>query len=192
MFPISGNSFDYSWRTGGHIVDETFKYISRDVEDRCVVECMRARQALQNILKSDDKSRNPLIAIPGSPGIGKSTFLCHFPESDAYKEYIGFNRHPIVSILTFNKGMTHSPNNQDALGLRVLYGAAVAMGLICRNDINFEDFTVMFPHYNLHPKLGSVYASGGVWSRTTVTFASRRNQQGQKRQSVYERTGRSS
>ena len=140
---------EYTWQTGGHIVTESFPYFPRLAEARCVVEHMKSRQTILSTEKSDDKSRNPLIAIPGSPGIGKSTFLCHFPESDAYKEYIGLSRSPIVSTLTFNKDMNYSPNSQDAPGLRVLYGAAVSMGVLCRKGITWRDFADRYPCHNL-------------------------------------------
>ena len=38
-------------------------------------------------LVKGDKQNNPLISISGAPGIGKSTFLTHFPESKEYQDY---------------------------------------------------------------------------------------------------------
>jgi hypothetical protein len=75
-----------------------------------------------------DKIINPLIALPGSPGSGKSTFLVHLPESAAYQQYLNDTDRPaaIVSTLTFNSGMT-TPGEADALGLRIIYGGMCAM-----------------------------------------------------------------
>ena len=84
-----------------------FDYIPRDIESAEVVKYMVKRQKLRMTRNQFDKISNPLIAVPGSPGIGKSAFLCHFPESSQYKEYIN-NRSlssPIVSTLTFNSAM---------------------------------------------------------------------------------------
>jgi hypothetical protein len=67
-----------------------------------------------------------LIAIPGSPGspgIGKSSFLANFPASEAYQNYTRDVR-VIVSALTFNSAMSQKYNR---LGLRVIYGAIQSM-----------------------------------------------------------------
>eukprot|EP01041_Mallomonas_annulata_P030314 gene30314-52429_t len=59
--------------------------------------------------------------------MGKSTFLCHLPESNAYKEYMN-GTSPIVSIITFTNGM--GSKGADAIALRIIYGAIVSMGLM--------------------------------------------------------------
>jgi hypothetical protein len=94
-----------------------------------------------------DKMVNPLIAVPGSPGIGKSTFLCNFPLSDAYKTYAGPNA--IVSTLSFNKGMSTFHGEKDTLGLRIVYGAAVSMGLLEANPAAWLDFGEQFPLHDV-------------------------------------------
>ena len=85
-----------------------------------------------------DKRNNRVVAIPGSPGIGKSSFLTHFPESQEYYEYLN-KVSPIVSTLTFNSGMECE---KDLFGLRILYGAAKAMGLFTAEtiELSFDDF----------------------------------------------------
>jgi len=71
---------------GSHIVDEYFSYISRDDEATNVVNLKRDRQEkrLFDAKESNDMRNNPLIVVPGNPGSGKSTFLIHFPASQAY------------------------------------------------------------------------------------------------------------
>ena len=111
---------------------------------------MRSRQAIRITEPNPrDKSKNPLIATPGSPGIGKSTFLSHFPDSKAYKEYVGYNQKPIVSTLTFNSNMGTLGNDRDAFGLRIIFGAALAMGLLSEEELDWEDFAEQFPLFDL-------------------------------------------
>eukprot|EP01031_Cornospumella_fuschlensis_P029467 gene29467-35567_t len=85
-----------------------------------------------------DKSNNPMVFITGSPGMGKSAFLAHFPESEAYKAYLSqlegpaatSGAPPIVAPLTFSSEMGYGLSQGDKfpmLGLRMLYGAAVSM-----------------------------------------------------------------
>ena len=111
---------------------------------------MRSRQIVRNTEPNPrDKRSNPLIAIPGSPGIGKSTFLSHFPDSKAYKEYVGYNQKPIISTLTFNSNMGTLENDRDAFGLRIIFGAALAMGLLSEEELDWEDFVKRFPLLDL-------------------------------------------
>ena len=63
-----GSSIQYSSRTGNHIVREILDYFPREQEALDIVKHMRARKRARKI-KLDDKTANPLIAIPGSPGI---------------------------------------------------------------------------------------------------------------------------
>ena len=86
---------------------------------------MRQRMnARINRVNKEDKMNNPLIAIPGSPGIGKSTFLSKFPASEQYKSY---QNNSIVSTLTFNSGME---SDKNLFELRIIYGACISMGPI--------------------------------------------------------------
>ena len=149
---VSGSTdVEYSSDTGSHIVAQKFRYRPRDKEAQQVVECMKRRQLARakNVLRAYDKILNPLIAVPGSPGIGKSTFLAHFPESEAYKTYLGPNHSAIVSTFTFNSGMRRLSCGEDCLGLRILYGAAVGMGLQGCEDLGYVEFATRFPLYSL-------------------------------------------
>jgi hypothetical protein len=74
-----------------------------------------------------DKTNNPVIAIPGSPGIGKSTFMNHFPRCNEYQSFTSSRGPLIVAPFTFNRGMSHGERNIPAVGLRMLYGAACVM-----------------------------------------------------------------
>ena len=89
---------------------------------------MQQRQNLrsENPRHSGDKSANKLIALPGCPGIGKSTFMAHFPESEAYKSYVKLrsSSSPIVAPFSFNSMMN---SGEPMLGLRILFGAAECM-----------------------------------------------------------------
>ena len=93
---------------------------------------MQKRQQYYNA----DNTYNQLIAIPASPGIGKSTFLTHFPVSTAYQTYAAKHHTsddtthacPIIVPLTFNSQMGDTPTDDSAtIGLRILYGAARPM-----------------------------------------------------------------
>ena len=114
-----------------------------------MVREMRSRQIIRTEPNPRDKRSNPLIAIPGSPGIGKSTFLCHFPDSKAYTEYVGYNQKPIVSTLTFNSNMETLNVVKDAFGLRIIYGAALAMGLMSKMEWKWKYFVEQFPLLDL-------------------------------------------
>ncbi len=48
---------------------------------------------------SSDKMNNPLITIPGLPGIGKSLYLANFTLTPQFKEYVQ-DRAAIISMLT--------------------------------------------------------------------------------------------
>jgi broad-specificity NMP kinase len=109
------------------------KYVARENIDVKVVELIKERQNRRmkvDISRRSDKLYNPLIAIPGSPGIGKSTFFAHFPESEAYINY-SLNKSSkeaaIVSTFTFNNGMEY---RKDVIGLRIIYGTLLSMGLL--------------------------------------------------------------
>lgn len=89
----------------------------------------RAGRGLKAV--ESDKTLNPLVAATNCPGKGKSAFLVHFPESADYlkyvKEYFG-DAKPIVSVITFNNGMSSNSKGTGQLGLRVLYSAARGLG----------------------------------------------------------------
>jgi hypothetical protein len=109
-----------------HIVAENFEYVERPQQQQDVVDAMLLRQALRKKTSTPgDKMRNPLITIPGSPGIGKSSFLANFALMPQFKEYVQ-DRAAIISMFTFNSEMDEPP---DALGLRIIFGAIRSMGL---------------------------------------------------------------
>jgi len=112
---------------------------------------MEARQ-LNRKLESGilaDKSNNKLIALPGCPGIGKSTFMVHFPDSDAYQGYVQeiSDVSPIVSPISFNSAMG---GNGTCFGLRILYGTAACMvisGTNMKQMSTWSDFYTIFGKY---------------------------------------------
>ena len=53
----------------------------------------------QSEYNSTSKEDNPVVALPGSPGIGKSTFLSRFPLNSGYITFAG--QPLIVSVITF-------------------------------------------------------------------------------------------
>jgi hypothetical protein len=107
---------------------------------------MKLRQNKRMEVKGTEKDKinNPLITIPGTPGIGKSTFFAHFPESEAYIDYsINYStskKEAIVSTFTFNSGMEYW--KKDLIGLRIMYGTLVSMGLLSNTHklANFDSF----------------------------------------------------
>ena len=135
MCSQEGSSFEYSADNCGHIVDQgiVFNQASRENEAGELVKAMRYRyQNRANAVSArnaEDKKHNPLIAIPGSPGSGKSTFVVQFPESAAYKQYLKDTDRPaaIVSTLTFNSGMDRKRPKKNDVGLRIIYGGMSAM-----------------------------------------------------------------
>jgi hypothetical protein len=138
------NSIQYnsSRKYGGHIVKQYLPYINREEANKNIVNYFKERRkARSDDTTGIDKSLNPLIAIPGSPGSGKSTFFVHFPDSNEYKDYCkGDNNEslsPIVSTLTFNGEMNNYP---VSFGLRILYGAARSMTLI-DETVKWSEFT---------------------------------------------------
>lgn len=108
-----------------HMLNQYFPYEER-AEAATLVDHLRQRQddraAAGHAGQDDepqsaqDKRINPLLAIPGSKGSGKSTFLVHLPESKAFGEAFD---NPIVSTLTFNSAMTFK---RPVFGLRILFG----------------------------------------------------------------------
>ena len=79
MFIVGGNVF---YATDAkrikHMVTEGFTYIPRDNEVDNIIEQFNKRQLKRKERNnSADKSVNPFASVPGNPGIGKSTFLCH-------------------------------------------------------------------------------------------------------------------
>jgi len=133
----------------GHIVNEYFTYIPRESESTNIVNFMKIHREERSMdSRPKDKMNNPLIAVPGAPGSGKSTFLSHFPSSVAYSEYVAsrtLTTSPaIVSLITFNSAMS---DTADALGLRILYGTLVSMGVMQESQVPwthfFEQFSVV-------------------------------------------------
>lgn len=110
------------------ISDEHLPYVDRPGDSARVISLMRARRRKRKLdlrKRGADKSRNRLIAVPGCPGIGKSTFLAHFPESVAFSEYINdIKASPIIASLSFNSVMG---GGGTSFGLRILFGAAACM-----------------------------------------------------------------
>lgn len=128
-----GNKFRFE-DTGcvAHVVSEHFKYEPRVHEENAVCELMHTRfQMRRNTSSPDDKMYNPLIAIPGSPGSGKSTFLANFANSKCYKSMLKMrypgvdDPQPIVALYSFAGMEIREPE----LGLRILHGALASMGV---------------------------------------------------------------
>lgn len=122
------------------MVKEYFPYFEREEESKVIVDLMIKRQKDRQCPLKQDKMNNPLIAMPGSPGSGKSTFLIHFPQSAYYRKYAGNNA--IVCPLTFNGAMSSSPIL--AFGVRILYGACMTIGVEYVKNRSFEDFVKDF------------------------------------------------
>ncbi|KAJ1426028.1 hypothetical protein B484DRAFT_431920 [Ochromonadaceae sp. CCMP2298] len=127
-----GSSFEYSADNCGHIVDQAiaFNQAPRESEAEGVVKDMRNRyqNRADRAGAADDKQNNPLIAIPASPGSGKSTFIVQFPASAAYNQYLKDTDRSaaIVSTLTFNSGMDKNIKIND-VGRRIMFGGMRAM-----------------------------------------------------------------
>eukprot|EP01041_Mallomonas_annulata_P013752 gene13752-29246_t len=126
---IKGGEYSSSHEQGGHIVEEISKFIPRENEEDKIAKLMEFRQTQRkNYIMPHYERRNPLIALIGSPGMGKSTFLSHFPESEAFKRYLN-GRSPIVSTVTFSND-TATSVGAEAIGIRIVYGVAVSMGIL--------------------------------------------------------------
>eukprot|EP01041_Mallomonas_annulata_P004430 gene4430-8829_t len=128
------NEYSLPGANSEHIVKENSNFIPRENVADEIVQCMKER-------KRDGHGgftyHNHLIALIGSPGMGKSTFLTHFPESEAYKRYLN-GRSPIVSTVTYSN---MAPTvGVEAIGLRIIYGAAVSMGILDKQSYPWELF----------------------------------------------------
>ena len=118
----------------GHVAMQYFPYQPRLPEEAAVCAIMHTRwQDRINVPidAANDKSINPLISIPGSPGSGKSAFLANFPNSKCYKQLLKI-RHPesidiqpIVALYSFPPIFSEDPE----VGLRILHGALASMGV---------------------------------------------------------------
>ena len=126
----TGASMRYTYSSdkmhGGSISKEFLPYQERKSTNAKIIALFDNRKQIWD----NDKMVNPLVAIPGSPGSGKSTFLVHFPESEEYKKYS--NNSAIVSAITFNGGMTSRIADTSIpieweLHLRMIYGSCLSM-----------------------------------------------------------------
>jgi hypothetical protein len=108
-----------------HIVAENFEYVERPQQQQDVVDAMLLRQALRKKTSTPgDKMRNPLITIPGSPGIGKSSFLANFALTPQFKEYVQ-DRAAIISMFTFNSAIDKPCNRAaDCIRRHSVHGLA--------------------------------------------------------------------
>jgi len=123
-----------------------FPYEERP-EAAVVVSHFRNRQELRQGAKAPmDKRRNPLIAIPGSKGAGKSAFLVHLSDCKEFQETFD---NPIVSTVTFNCAMTFA---RPVFGLRIIFGALRAM----------TDATMRFPTFVNELKQDDITAEEAV------------------------------
>ena len=161
LSPLLGSreasSFDYSADNGGQVVDQgiAFNAASRESEAGDVVNDMRKRN--QNRANradkqtAGDKKNNPLIALPGSLGSGKSTFVVHFPVSATYKQYFKDTNRPaaIVSTLTFNSGMDSKRPKKNDVGLRIIFGCMRAMLGLELFPMTWEAFLKKFKAQNI-------------------------------------------
>jgi len=126
---------EYSSKNHHHFVNEYLPYRRRTFEENKVVRCMMKRQTLRKQeYTSTDKMNNALIAIPGSPGIGKSSFLAHLPESEIFQNYSSSSR-VIVSPFTFTNDMS---DFNSSLSLRIIFGAIQGMS---GSDIQYTNAT---------------------------------------------------
>jgi len=131
------------------LAEERLTYIPRSREASDVVTYMKYRLNKRDMTSGlpSDKLNNPIIAVPGCPGIGKSTFLQHFPSSDEYKNYVASvssnnSTDVIVVQITFIGNAIASVN----LGLQILYGAT---GSKKEYDLFCDDFEA---YKDLDPK----------------------------------------
>ena len=119
---------------------------SRSLATNEIVDLMTRRHndRVADTNNPDDKTHNFVIVIPGSPGIGTSTFMQHFPESEEYltyvkEKYAGKEVKPIVIPVTFNSGWDSFPTS-ESFPTRMLYGAALAMGGLKKAEMDWEEF----------------------------------------------------
>jgi len=75
----------------------------------------------------------------------------------------------IVSLITFNSGMD---DTEDALGLRLLYGALAAMGFLNVTNFVWDNFLMQFfIIVQIDCLRGSRFSSEDIWSKTSVSTA---------------------
>lgn len=164
------------------IVSQYFEFIPRPQESAQIAMHMRRRQLarkgieveadlidkkqLKSIMARDtrpssgNKRFNPIIVVPGCPGIGKSSFLVNFPLSDV-KGLWGNESEVIVSALTFADDMAV---NKDVAGLRVLFGAACSMSGLKTNS--WVRFLSSFREYHTLEVVNAVTILNNVYGRS--------------------------
>lgn len=103
---------------------------------------------------SGDEKLNPIIVISGCPGIGKSSFLANFPNSDEFKNYLTDlccnDKGVIVSTLTYIGDMK---SEKDVTGLRLLFGSAC-----CMSGVNSNSWRKFLAKFSKYRDLAAVYA----------------------------------
>jgi hypothetical protein len=72
-----------------YLVRPKFSYISREEEVEVLKSFKERSNNRQSEYNSTSKEDNPVVALPGSPGIGKSTFLSRFPLNSGYITFAG-------------------------------------------------------------------------------------------------------
>jgi hypothetical protein len=127
--PDSDNEYSPEYERGGHIVSQSFIFDHRSKEMAKIVKLLedRCKRHKAMTVKGPirDKTHNPLIALPGSPGSGKSAMLANIPASKQWVDFCAKGPRAIISTLTWNSSMTDGP---QSLGLRIIFGAMRSHG----------------------------------------------------------------
>lgn len=104
---------------GAHIASQRFAFQGREQEAARVIENWDKRREF----RASDEIRNPLVAVSGSRGAGRSVFLVHFP---CFPVFTASFSNPIVCTMTFTQRM-RCFGEKNLFGLRIIYGTLKAM-----------------------------------------------------------------
>eukprot|EP00438_Fugacium_kawagutii_P006335 Skav217723 [mRNA] locus=scaffold308:82993:89695:- [translate_table: standard] len=102
------------------------KLLDREQELQLIMKMLLERSNELKGQTESDKAWSPAILVAQAPGAGKSHFLAELGEKiPMLYDLDGKNQTPIISVFTYNSGMTDDIENlKTDLALRVLYGAA--------------------------------------------------------------------
>jgi hypothetical protein len=175
--PLGDASTDsvYDYHRCDYFVGSLMRYDGslRDKEAEEAAGLLSARQERRILGSPTTKEGNPLLSIPGSSGVGKRSFLKHFPCSLAFYNYCAKMKDtatPIVAPVKFSGMQSSSYREGIALGLRTIYAACRCMGHI-QADLSWDDFNKLcaaFANITLSDALSVLWRLFGQGRRVIV------------------------
>jgi hypothetical protein len=175
--PLGDASTDsvYDYHRCDYFVGSLMRYDGslRDKEAEEAAGLLSVRQERRMLGSPTTKECNPLLSIPGSPGVGKRSFLKHFPCSLAFYNYCTKMKDtatPIVAPVKFSGMQSSCYREGIVFGLRTIYAASRCMGHI-QADLSWDDFNKLctaFANITLSDALSVLWRLFGRGRRVIV------------------------